>query len=67
MLGPAEGWPRGTHSTQGLRMGLALGFRSLEVRVSTLASLWAGVRMVRGDLREALVTECRISSGPGLT
>lgn len=54
MLGPTKAWPRGSHSTQGLQMGLALGFRSLEVRMSTLASLWAGVRMVRGDLREAL-------------
>lgn len=48
-------------------MGLALGFRSVVVRISTLDSLWLGVKVVRGDLREALVTKCLIRSCPGLS
>lgn len=48
-------------------MGLALGFRSVMVRTPTLASLWLGVKMVRGDLCEALVMRCLINSGPGLS
>lgn len=40
-------WARGSHSTQGCGWGLLLAF-------AVWRSLWAGVRMVRGDLREAL-------------
>lgn len=47
-------------------MGLALGFRSVVVRISTLASLRLGVRMVRRDLCKALVTKC-LNSDPGLS